>query len=43
MDFNVVRCVEERCYVRLDYESLDQFPFNWFIDDNVLIDLPLCG
>lgn len=41
-DFNIVRCMEERHSARVGYISID-FPFNQFIDDNVLIDLPMCG
>ncbi|XP_045801716.1 uncharacterized protein LOC123895416 [Trifolium pratense] len=42
-DFNAVRSVDERLSVRDGYRSSDHFSFNRFIDDNTLIDLPLCG
>ncbi|PNX62506.1 cysteine-rich receptor-like protein kinase, partial [Trifolium pratense] len=42
-DFNAVRSVDERRSVRDGYRSSDHIPFNRFIDDNTLIDLPLCG
>ncbi|PNX71795.1 cysteine-rich receptor-like protein kinase, partial [Trifolium pratense] len=42
-DFNAVRSVDERLSVRDGYRSSDHFSFNRFINDNTLIDLPLCG
>ncbi|PNY14688.1 cysteine-rich receptor-like protein kinase, partial [Trifolium pratense] len=42
-DFNAIRSIDERCSVRDGYRSSDHIPFNRFIDDNTLIDLPLCG
>ncbi|MCH79622.1 cysteine-rich receptor-like protein kinase, partial [Trifolium medium] len=42
-DFNVVRSIEERLSDRDGDRSLDHVAFNRFIDDNTLIDLPLCG
>jgi len=42
-DFNSVRSADERRSVR-GTQTLDEFaPFNEFIDECVLIDLPLCG
>jgi len=42
-DFNSVRSAEERRSVR-GTQTLDEFaPFNDFIDEFALIDLPLCG
>jgi len=42
-DFNAVRNGEERWSVRNDILSADYAPFNSFIDDNMLVDLPLHG
>ncbi|CAJ2637850.1 unnamed protein product [Trifolium pratense] len=42
-DFNAVKFVEERRSSRGDHRSLDHVPFNRFIEDNTLIDLPLIG
>ncbi|GAU44755.1 hypothetical protein TSUD_246480 [Trifolium subterraneum] len=42
-DFNAVKHVDERRSSRAGPNSLDHIPFNRFIDDNNLIDLPLCG
>jgi len=42
-DFNVVRCREERRSVSSFGGGLDCSPFNHFIEDNALFDLPLCG
>jgi len=42
-DFNVVQCEEEWRFVRQGFRSLDYSHFNLFIDDNGLVDLPLCG
>ncbi|CAJ2633139.1 exodeoxyribonuclease-like [Trifolium pratense] len=40
-DFNTVRHVDERRSVRGSQRSVDHIPFNRFIEDNNLIDLPL--
>ncbi|MCI35265.1 endonuclease/exonuclease/phosphatase family protein, partial [Trifolium medium] len=42
-DFNAVRNIDERRSVNGGQRPLNQIPFNCFIDDNTLIDLPLCG
>jgi len=42
-DFNAVRCMEERRSVSASGGVLDFEPFNQFIVENALIDLPLCG
>ncbi|GAU26347.1 hypothetical protein TSUD_101800 [Trifolium subterraneum] len=42
-DFNAVRSIEERRSFRAGSRSSDHIPFNQFIDDVVLIDLPLSG
>ncbi|PNX84817.1 cysteine-rich receptor-like protein kinase, partial [Trifolium pratense] len=42
-DFNAVKSVEERRSTRVGHSSLDHIPFQRFIDDNSLIDLPLGG
>ncbi|GAU22961.1 hypothetical protein TSUD_247050 [Trifolium subterraneum] len=42
-DFNAVRSIEERRSSRAGSHSSDHIPFNQFIDDDVLIDLPLSG
>ncbi|GAU40134.1 hypothetical protein TSUD_163030 [Trifolium subterraneum] len=42
-DFNVVGSVGERRSVSGRPRSLDHIAFNYFSDDNILIDLPLCG
>lgn len=42
-DFNAVRSVDERRSVRGSGSVHDNPSFNHFIDENVLIDLPLCG
>ncbi|GAU50699.1 hypothetical protein TSUD_367350 [Trifolium subterraneum] len=42
-DFNAVKTVEERRSSRVRPRSSDHIPFSRFIDDNNLIDLPLCG
>ncbi|MCH83336.1 endonuclease/exonuclease/phosphatase family protein [Trifolium medium] len=41
-DFNAVRSDEERHSVRHGFRNPDMIPFNQFIDDNGLVDLPLC-
>ncbi|MCH86865.1 cytochrome P450, partial [Trifolium medium] len=42
-DFNAVRSVEERRSSRIGPLPMDHIPFNRFIVDNVLIDLPMSG
>ncbi|XP_045831090.1 uncharacterized protein LOC123922415 [Trifolium pratense] len=42
-DFNAVKSVDERRSSRGGQRSLDHVPFNRFIEDNTLIDLPLIG
>ncbi|GAU12613.1 hypothetical protein TSUD_132230 [Trifolium subterraneum] len=42
-DFNAVRSVDERRSLRSGHRFLDHIPFNRFIEDNILIDLPLSG
>ncbi|KEH33181.1 endonuclease/exonuclease/phosphatase family protein [Medicago truncatula] len=42
-DFNAVRSVDERRSVRNGLTSADCASFNGFIDDNMLVDLPLHG
>jgi hypothetical protein len=42
-DFNVVRSLEERRSTRAHSSVGDVDPFNKFIEDNLLVDLPLCG
>jgi exonuclease III len=42
-DFNVVKHVEERRSSLVGSRSLDHIPFNRFIVDNNLVDLPLHG
>ncbi|GAU44274.1 hypothetical protein TSUD_135150 [Trifolium subterraneum] len=42
-DFNAVRNLDERRSPRSGHRPLDHIPFNRFIDDNTLIDLPLSG
>ncbi|MCI28325.1 cysteine-rich receptor-like protein kinase, partial [Trifolium medium] len=42
-DFNAVRCDEERRSVRQGVRYFDQGPFNQFIEDSGLVDLPLGG
>ncbi|GAU32659.1 hypothetical protein TSUD_218360 [Trifolium subterraneum] len=42
-DFNVVRCLEERRSSRVGPCQSDHIPFNIFIEDNNLVDLPLGG
>lgn len=42
-DFNVVRSANERRSSRAQPSAVDVEPFNRFIDDNMLVDLPLCG
>jgi hypothetical protein len=42
-DFNVVRSTEERQSTSNGQRPLDQIAFNRFIEDNFLVDLPLCG
>ncbi|PNX88720.1 cysteine-rich receptor-like protein kinase, partial [Trifolium pratense] len=42
-DFNAVRSLDERRSANEGYRPSDHTPFNRFIDDNTLIDLPLCG
>lgn len=42
-DFNAVRCREERRSVSSSGVVLDCAPFNHFIEDNALLNLPLCG
>ena len=42
-DFNVVRCDEEKRIVRQGFRSFDHSHFNQIIDDNGLVDVPLCG
>ncbi|XP_045831047.1 exodeoxyribonuclease-like [Trifolium pratense] len=42
-DFNAARHVDERRSVRGSQRSVDHIPFNRFIEDNNLVDLPLVG
>jgi len=42
-DFNEIRCLEERRSLRGEGAVAATHFFNRFIDDNELIDLPLCG
>jgi len=42
-DFNAVKSTRERCSVRGGVVSQDVTSFNLFIDENMLIDLPLSG
>ncbi|PNX64517.1 cysteine-rich receptor-like protein kinase, partial [Trifolium pratense] len=42
-DFNAVKHLDERRSVRNGHRSSDHIPFNRFIEDNSLIDLPLIG
>jgi hypothetical protein len=42
-DFNAVRSVDERRSLGSGHRFLDHIPFNRFIEDNTLIDLPLSG
>ncbi|XP_024632905.1 uncharacterized protein [Medicago truncatula] len=42
-DFNAVRCREERRPVSTSGGVVDFGPFNHFIVENALVDLPLCG
>lgn len=42
-DINDARGVEEICSVQSDVAPPDASAFNLFIDDNLLIDWPLCG
>lgn len=42
-DFNVVRCPEERRSLRGGANVNDFQHFSMFIEDNDLVDLPLCG
>ncbi|GAU36101.1 hypothetical protein TSUD_277120 [Trifolium subterraneum] len=42
-DFNAVKLIDERRSSRGGPRSLDHIPFNSLIDDNNLIDLPLCS
>jgi hypothetical protein len=42
-DFNAVRCLEERMSLRGGAYVNDVHLFSMFIDDNDLLDLPLCG
>ncbi|XP_045791342.1 uncharacterized protein LOC123886049 [Trifolium pratense] len=42
-DFNAVKHIDERRSVRGGNRSSDHIPFNQFIEDNMLIDLPLIG
>jgi hypothetical protein len=42
-DFNAIRTTKERHSSRAGPQSSDHIPFNRFIDDNVLINLPLSG
>jgi len=42
-DFNIVRSLEERCLLRAPSSVSDVDPFNRFIDENLLVDLSLCG
>ncbi|XP_045791512.1 uncharacterized protein LOC123886222 [Trifolium pratense] len=42
-DFNAVKHIDERRSVRDGRRSSDHIPFNRFIEDNTLIDLPLIG
>ncbi|MCH79554.1 cysteine-rich receptor-like protein kinase [Trifolium medium] len=41
-DFNAVRA-DERLSVRHNVRNPDMIPFNQFIEDNCLVDIPLCG
>jgi hypothetical protein len=42
-DFNAFRHLDERRSSRVGSRSLDHIPFNRFIDESFLIDLPLRG
>ncbi|WJX34558.1 hypothetical protein P8452_22662 [Trifolium repens] len=42
-DFNAVKFMDERRSSRADPRSMDHIPFNQFIEDNNLVDLPLLG
>ncbi|CAJ2635027.1 unnamed protein product [Trifolium pratense] len=42
-DFNAVKHIDERRSVREGHRVSDHIPFNRFIEDNSLIDLPLIG
>jgi exonuclease III len=42
-DFNAFRSIDERCSASAGNRPLDHIGFSRFIDDNSLIDLPLCG
>ncbi|GAU32654.1 hypothetical protein TSUD_219040 [Trifolium subterraneum] len=42
-DFNAVKCIDERLSVRGVHSTSDHIPFNQFIDDNTLVNLPLSG
>lgn len=42
-DFNAVRNMDERRSVRGVHASNDHIAFNSFVEDNVLVDLPLFG
>ena len=42
-DFNVVRSYEEQKSRDIDPSNEDFSLFNWFMDDNILFDLLLCG
>lgn len=42
-DFNSVRCVHERKGRGMVFRQVDADMFNNFIQDSLLIDLPICG
>jgi exonuclease III len=42
-DFNAVRRIDERRSISAGQRPLETIAFNRFIEDNFLIDLPLCG
>jgi hypothetical protein len=43
VDFNAVRIIDERHSTSNGQRPPDHIAFNQFIDDNFLVDLPLCG
>lgn len=42
-DFNSIRSIDERKERSMVFRQVDVNNFNMFIDDNLLIDLPICG
>jgi len=42
-DFNAVRSGEKRRSLRSNSIQTDIIPFNQLIEDNLLVDLPVCG